>query len=233
MKTKIIQNIKAIILGLIIAVGVGYAAAAPTDTGVWTPPDCLPPNCNAFAPINVSDIGQIKLGTLAVGGLGIVGNFSFLPSATAIVKSGQILVADGTTGKVKWGGPGDITGLPDIIKKTINDSYPTINNGAKIVRFIPDQSSVLIAAMPLIAPGGPDAYINSSLTTLDKICSMASPETPYNLSYGVAVDSFNTYHYSLIGSTFVGANGLTSVITVFANAHKPFSCTDVPISSTP
>ncbi len=70
MKTKIIQNTKAIILGLIITVGVGYAAAAD-----WTAPTCTPPGCNAPAPINVSISDQYKEGGLEVG-YATLGNLS-------------------------------------------------------------------------------------------------------------------------------------------------------------
>ena len=66
MKIKTIQNIKATILGLIIAISAGYAVAA-VNTGVFTPPECSPPGCNTPAPINVGPLGQYKEGGLTVG----------------------------------------------------------------------------------------------------------------------------------------------------------------------
>jgi len=47
MKTKIIQNIKSIILALVLVVGVSYVSAA------WTNPPANPTNGNVDAPINV------------------------------------------------------------------------------------------------------------------------------------------------------------------------------------
>ncbi|MEK7463953.1 MAG: hypothetical protein AAB610_02410 [Patescibacteria group bacterium] len=120
MKTKIIQNLKAIILGLIITIGMGYAVAG------FSGPSCAPPGCNADAPINASSTPQIKSGPLTVGGLGIVGNFTFLPSVGATVANGSILVADGTnTGKVKWVAQ-NIESSDEIF--TLSDSQKTKSN---------------------------------------------------------------------------------------------------------
>lgn len=99
MKTKIIQNIKAIVLGLILAVGVSYAAA-----GTWTAPVGAPPGNNTDAPINVGGASQTKTGPLTLLHL-------FTPDLTVTnpdgsvtnIPSGSALVADGdNTGKVKW-----------------------------------------------------------------------------------------------------------------------------------
>ncbi len=57
MKNQITQNIKAIILGLVIAVGAGYVSA-------WTPPTLPPTGGNVAAPINVSNTLQHKYGSL-------------------------------------------------------------------------------------------------------------------------------------------------------------------------
>jgi len=55
------QNIKALILGLVIAVGASYALAADFED-----PKCAPPRCNTEAPINVGSIGQNKEGSLRI-----------------------------------------------------------------------------------------------------------------------------------------------------------------------
>jgi hypothetical protein len=55
------QNIKAVILGLIIAVGASYAFAA-----TFTGPNCAPPYCNTDAPVNVGTATQTKAGSLTV-----------------------------------------------------------------------------------------------------------------------------------------------------------------------
>ena len=104
MKSKIIQNIKAIILGLVVTLGMGYAAAE------FAGPTCAPPGCNADAPINASSSPQIKTGPLTVGGLGIVGNFTFLPSAGATIPAGAVLTS-GTGGVASWQAPTQGTDL--------------------------------------------------------------------------------------------------------------------------
>jgi len=55
------QNIKAVILGLIVSVGVSYAIAAN-----FTGPACAPPACNTDAPINTGTSSQAKMGSLGV-----------------------------------------------------------------------------------------------------------------------------------------------------------------------
>ncbi|MCR4342706.1 MAG: hypothetical protein NUV40_02230, partial [Patescibacteria group bacterium] len=63
-KENIIQSIKVITLGLMVAVGLSYAFA-------WTAPTSAPPGGNVSAPINVSNTSQTKTGFLWVdGGLG-------------------------------------------------------------------------------------------------------------------------------------------------------------------
>lgn len=56
------QNIKSVIIAVIIALGISYVAEA----GVFTGPTCPPPNCNADAPINVGTSSQTKMGSLGV-----------------------------------------------------------------------------------------------------------------------------------------------------------------------
>jgi hypothetical protein len=65
MKTKIIQNIKSIILALILVLGVSYVSAYST----WAPPTATAPGNNIDAPINAGNVGQIKQGTLWIKGL--------------------------------------------------------------------------------------------------------------------------------------------------------------------
>ena len=102
MKTTI-QNIKIIVLGLIVAVGVSYAGAA------WTPAPSTPPNANADAPLNVGSNQQTKLGSLLLGGLGVGGDFTYLPTGVSSVTPGQVLVAANASGKVAWGNPAATT----------------------------------------------------------------------------------------------------------------------------
>jgi hypothetical protein len=94
---SIIQNIKIIVLGLVVALGVGYVSAA------WTPAPGTPPNANVDAPINVGSNLQTKLGSLVLGGLGVGGDFTYLPTGVSSVTPGQVLVAANASGKVAWG----------------------------------------------------------------------------------------------------------------------------------
>lgn len=59
---NITNNLKAVLLGIIVAAGVSYAAA-----GTFTGPACAPPNCNTDAPLNVGNVNQVKTGRLVIG----------------------------------------------------------------------------------------------------------------------------------------------------------------------
>lgn len=108
MKQKILNNTKAIILGLVLTLGVSYVM------GAWTNPACAPTGCNADAPVTVggrdgSDptrwYSQAKSGILSLAYL-ITPNLTVTNSDTSItnIPDGAPLVADGAnTGKVKWG----------------------------------------------------------------------------------------------------------------------------------
>ena len=98
MKTKIMQNIKSVIIVLVLVVGVSYASAA------WTNPPSTPPNGNVDAPINVGSLLQVKSGSLGLGGLALAGDFKFLPTGLTPPTTGQVLMADSSdlsNGKVK------------------------------------------------------------------------------------------------------------------------------------
>lgn len=60
MRTSIMNNIKVIILALILGVGASYVSAA------WTNPPANPPEQNTPAPVNIGTITQTKLGALGV-----------------------------------------------------------------------------------------------------------------------------------------------------------------------
>lgn len=63
MKTKITQNIKSIILALILVAGIGVVSAYST----WTPPTATPPGNNVDRPLNVGTTAQAKNGSLTIG----------------------------------------------------------------------------------------------------------------------------------------------------------------------
>ena len=103
MKTKIIQNTKAVVLGLILAVGMGYAGAQ-----TFTGPTCAPTDvtgCNTPAPLNVGLSAQTKTGPLTLLHL-FSPDFTLTNSDGTVsnIPSGSFLVSDGVnTGKAKWG----------------------------------------------------------------------------------------------------------------------------------
>lgn len=147
MKIKIIQNIKAIILGLIVTLGMGYVAAA-----TFVGPGCAPPGCNADVPINASSSAQIKTGPLTVGGLGIVGNFTFLPSAGAIVPAGSILTS-GSGGVASWQTPAQGT---DLLAKLVGKALVAYGEG--YANPIGD-STVELIENPILTPGTKYAFL--------------------------------------------------------------------------
>jgi hypothetical protein len=96
------QNIKAIVLGLVVAVGVGYASAEWNPAPATGPADAA--NNNAPAPINVGISTQTKTGILNLLHL-ITPDLTVTNSNGTItnIPDGSVLVADGAnTGKVKW-----------------------------------------------------------------------------------------------------------------------------------
>jgi hypothetical protein len=113
MKIQIKQNIKAVIVGLLVVVGVGYASAA------WNPaPSTGPQNAatnNADAPINVGLNHQEKLGQLFINtdtnnpyavGLSVFGK-TILNGAVQITSGtpgkDKVLMDTDGTGNVGWG----------------------------------------------------------------------------------------------------------------------------------
>ncbi|MFA6177802.1 MAG: hypothetical protein WC694_02835 [Candidatus Paceibacterota bacterium] len=111
MKTKIIQNIKSIILALILVLGVSYVSAFST----WVNPTSTPPNNNADTPLNVGNTGQIKVGGLTLNtggapnglivqsgkvGIGVASPAQKLDVAGTIQATGLKITTGATAGKV-------------------------------------------------------------------------------------------------------------------------------------
>jgi len=100
---NLIQSLKVIIIGLILAVGLSYAFA-------WTAPTASPPGGNVSAPVNVGGTSQTKIGNMSfsssldspLGYFGKIGIGTISPNAKLTVVSGDILlkqnVAVGATG---------------------------------------------------------------------------------------------------------------------------------------
>ena len=110
MKTKIIQNIKSVIIISLLVVGVSYVSAN------WTAPISSPPTCTAGtpgcdAPINAGSTAQTRTGDLTLQGI-LTSLHLFTSDLTVTNSDGTVtsipdgapLVANGAnTGKVKWG----------------------------------------------------------------------------------------------------------------------------------
>ena len=86
MKQKIIQNIKSIILALILVVGVSFVSAI----GTWSGPTAPAPGNNTDTPLNTGSSNQIKAGNLLIIATGLANGL--------IVENGNVGI--GTTAPV-------------------------------------------------------------------------------------------------------------------------------------
>lgn len=97
MKKEILQVTKAVILGLVLSVGVGYISAA------WSNPPGAPPTCNDVnipgcnAPVNVGPATQAKPGLLILNGL----TTSVLRLTDGNQAAGKVLTSD-ANGLATW-----------------------------------------------------------------------------------------------------------------------------------
>ncbi len=108
MKSKIFVNLRAIILGLVISLGIGYVVA-------WTGPTDVPPNGNVAVPINVGGrdgvdtakwYTQTKTGILNLAHLITPDLTVTNPDVVSPVTPGQVLTALDSTGRVGWASGG-------------------------------------------------------------------------------------------------------------------------------
>jgi hypothetical protein len=125
MKTKITQNLKSIILALILVAGVSYVSAYST----WSDPTAAAPGNNADAPINTGGgtsghiYSQSKTGLFTIDHM-ITGDMTVTNSNGTVtgIPDGAIMIADGAnTGKVKWAGKS----LCAPSSKSVNSLYYT------------------------------------------------------------------------------------------------------------
>lgn len=71
--TKVSYWLKVVSLGLILGLGLQFAQA-------WTTPSALPPGGNVSGPVTVGDVGQSKVGNLALNTSGIYANGLLVPN---------------------------------------------------------------------------------------------------------------------------------------------------------
>ena len=122
MKIKIIQNIKSVILALILVAGVSYVSAAST----WSSPTAAAPGNNVDNPLNVGSAGQVKSGglTLNTGG-----------AATGlIVQNGNVGIGTATpTQKLDVNGVINVRGNNIRMSNSTNNFFgDTVNLAARV-----------------------------------------------------------------------------------------------------
>lgn len=104
-----IKHIKAIILGILVAVGATVASAN------WTAPTVSPPGGNAYPPLNTSSVNQAKQVGSTAGNNGGLGVGAFLATDTAYF-----------LGDVSFGDPMDNIPPGDVYVQELKNGSPTI-----------------------------------------------------------------------------------------------------------
>ncbi|MEK7463879.1 MAG: hypothetical protein AAB610_02020 [Patescibacteria group bacterium] len=131
------NNIKAIILGLVLTVGMGYAVAA-----TFTGPKCAPPDCNADAPVTIggNDVGivpysQLKTGLLTLMSV-ITPDLTVRNADPSPVIPDQVLTAINSDGKVGWKSlPSQMSRASGIVLfNTTSDDSWIVPNGASFAK---------------------------------------------------------------------------------------------------
>lgn len=96
MKKDILNISKAIVLGLVLSVGVGYLSAAWSEPAAGT----VPPNNNTDAPINIGALPQGKSGLLTTNG-GLITTAFRLIDGTPTDDAGKVLTSN-ASGVATW-----------------------------------------------------------------------------------------------------------------------------------
>jgi len=129
---NLIQSLKVVVLGLVVAIGISYAFA-------WTAPTSNPPAGNVAAPVNVSGSAQVKSGSfwsntfLASQGGGYFGGDIEIENGKGITLGGVKKTAwpsgggGGGGGSVNWN---EIAGIPAGFADGVDDAQ--IKNLSKI-----------------------------------------------------------------------------------------------------
>lgn len=227
MKTKIIQNIKSIILALILVAGVSYVSA----TSVWTPPTATPPGNNTDTPINAGTTAQYKNAPLTIGGTTVptasyklnvpgLASFNGIVTQTLNIPGGAMgkVLGYNTNGNVAWvdaATPGTTPGGSTFTQTFFLDTAGPYTGDA--VAYCPTTHPNVIFCST--APGN-SPYASQSFSSLgipsdnkDVVCDSNGPcnqtgiETAANLQYMELV-----------------SNGSTTgcLFTDYANAYFPY-----------
>ncbi len=253
MKTHITNNIKAIILALVLTLGVGYAVA-----GNFTSPNCAPPGCNADAPLNVGSGSQGKAGTLAVGttdtsilglaNLALKVNGTILSNGAAF--NGPIAITDGTqatgrilvssdTGFATWKDPATIPAIQagsSPKQYIINNIYAfgAINYPQGALPKVPYYDFAGNNVNPTVISGN-DLFADASIggtafysdnDTRQQLCKLMFPNAPYNTTYSAG--NFNSPDDNTV---FVYNSGFKKWIRYYGyiknHLNGNFTCTSI------
>lgn len=212
MNNKITNKIKAIILGLVITVGVGYAAAQN-----FTGPTCSPtanPGCNTPAPVNVggNDAGitpysQLKTGLLTL--MHVITPDLTVTNSDGVtpVIVGQVLTATDTSGRVGWATPASAASVPSgMISYTTPGSYTwTIPAGAKFAEI----TVVGGGGSAYVRQGGSNVLVSGSGGVAIKIVPLTGINTSsITVGAGSALSGYSGAASSVtIGATTISASG--------------------------
>ncbi len=169
-----IQNLKAIILGLIITFGASYVLAA------WNEPSCVAPGCNITSLITASTTPQYKIGPLSIGTsvLPIADYIMSVPGGDSLFDglvisglsitdgnqaNGKIYTFNGATQRGEWRSPSSTSG------STMTQQEYTINVLRNTVQSVSIPSTYQYCAISQI---GPDFVNSDNGDTTASVCSV-------------------------------------------------------------
>ena len=210
MKTKIIQNIKSIILALILIAGVGVVSA----TSTWNNPTATPPGNNVDTPINAGTTAQAKNGSLTLGAstpasdtgssysLQVLNKYALFKAITTQAlnvttsltlptgaANGNVLTSD-ASGVATWQPPATGTVCP-VVTPPHRYSVKSFYNVFRLVPQPPLPPSMDIynsnGTYRTVTPWGhlPGGWaISSDDISANKVCSTIFPDAPYVESKG-------------------------------------------------
>ena len=204
---NVAQNIKAVVLGIIVAAGVTYAFA-------WTGPTATPPNGNVAAPINVGSSIQTKLGGLILNGSTTSQLSTGLTVFGQSIFDGSIQINDGTAGAGKVLQATDSSGDAKwVATSTLGSGTGTAGAGAQwvLVSGVSGQSGAVANGLYGIewtgSPTGHDP---------DTICKDAGYAHASGLGKATGSGSFASW--SMQGGLFTYSDGTNEYLGVSGNA---------------